>query len=192
MGGFAERAGERDVVAADAALVRELEDALGARVGWTVHRVAEAGQPLACVVDRARHLLGHLCRPDAGSHACLCLFQQPRAFVCRSEDHGSAAQDARGNGALQRVRIGRQRHPRRDVRGHHPVLGDRDQQQVEEEALVLARLCAGEQQVEVLREAEPAHQIAGQITPAHLDAIGMRLADAADAAHFELRSHSDS
>ena len=46
--------------------------------------------------------------------------------------------------------IGGERHPRGDVRGHHPVLGDRDQQQIEEVALVLGRLAAGQQQMEVL------------------------------------------
>ena len=76
--------------------------------------------------------------------------------------------------------VGGERHPRGDVRGHHPVLGDRDEQQVEEEALVLGRLVAGEQQVEVLGEAQPAHEVAGEVAPADLDAVGIGLADVAD------------
>ena len=63
---------------------------------------------------------------------------------------GPAAEDPGRDRALQRSRVGRERHPRRDVGRHHPVLGDRDEQQVEEEALVVGRLAAGEQQVEVL------------------------------------------
>ena len=86
--------------------------------------------------------------------------------------------------------IGRERHPRRDVRRHHPVLGDRDEQQVEEEALLLGRLVAGQQQVEVLREGEPAHQLAGQVAPAHLDAVGIGLADAADRAPGHRRAEA--
>ena len=76
--------------------------------------------------------------------------------------------------------IGGQRHPRGDVGRHHPVLGDRDQQQVEEEALLLGRLLAGEQQVEVLGEAEPAHQVAAEVASAHLDPVGVGLADVGD------------
>ena len=60
------------------------------------------------------------------------------------------------------------------------MLGDRDQQQIEEEALVLGRLAAREQQVEVLGEAQPAHQVAAEVAPAHLDPIGIGLADVAD------------
>ena len=36
-----------------------------------------------------------------------------------------------------RIRVGGERHPGGDVGRHHPVLGDRDEQQVEEEALLL-------------------------------------------------------
>ena len=60
------------------------------------------------------------------------------------------------------------------------MLGDGDEQQVEELALRRGRLVAGEQQVEVLRERQAAHQVAGEVAPAHLDAVGMRLADVAD------------
>jgi len=59
------------------------------------------------------------------------------------------------------------------------VLGDRDQEQVEEVPLVLGRLGTGQEQVEVLREAEPSHHVAAEIAPADLDAIGIGLADVA-------------
>jgi hypothetical protein len=60
------------------------------------------------------------------------------------------------------------------------VLGDCHQEQVEEERLLLGGLLTGQQQVEVLGEAQPAHQVAGQVTAAHLDPVGMSLADASD------------
>ena len=60
------------------------------------------------------------------------------------------------------------------------MLGDGHEQQVEELALRRRGLVAGEQQVEVLREREAAHEVAGEVAPAHLDAVGMRLADVAD------------
>ena len=59
------------------------------------------------------------------------------------------------------------------------MLGNRDQEQVEEVALLLGRLAAGEQQVEVLGEREPAHQLAGQVPPADLDPVRKGLADLA-------------
>ena len=162
--------------------VGELEDPLGARVDRPVHRVAEPGQPArrrrgwrAAIVVR---------RPSAARRPAATsawrLLEQPRARLRGAEDHRPAAEDPGRDGALQRARVGGQRHPRGDVRRHHPVLGDRDQQQVEEEALLLGRLVAGQQQVEVLGEAQPAHQVAAQVAPAHLDPVGVRLADVGD------------
>ena len=60
------------------------------------------------------------------------------------------------------------------------MLGDGDEQQVEEEALLLGRLLTGQQQVEVLGEAQPAHEVAGEVAPAHLDPVGEGLADVGD------------
>ncbi len=108
------------------------------------------------------------------------VLEQPRALLRRAEDDRPAAEDPRRDGSLQRSWVGGERHPRRDVGGHHPVLGDRDQQQVEEVALLLGRLLAGEQQVEVLGEAQPAHQVAGEVASPHLDPVGVGLADSRD------------
>ena len=63
--------------------------------------------------------------------------------------------------------------------GIMPVLGDRDEQEVEEVALILGRLAPGEQQVEVLGEAQPAHQVAAEVAPPHLDPVGIGLTDVA-------------
>ncbi len=105
------------------------------------------------------------------------LRQQARALLGGAEDHRAAAEDPGSDGALERVRVGGERHPGRDVRRHQPVLGDRDEQQVEEVALLLGRLLAGQEQVEVLGEAQPAHEVAGKIAAANLDPVGVRLAD---------------
>ena len=166
---------------ADAALVGELEDALGARVERLVHRVAEAGRLAAARADRRRGGVGDRRRVAARGHLAPA---PPRAAArtprrCRGCT-GPAAEDPRRHGALQRARVGGERHPRGDVRGHHPVLGDRHQQQVEEVALVLGRLLAGQQQVEVLGEAQPAHEVAGEVAAPHLDAVGVGLADVGD------------
>jgi len=57
------------------------------------------------------------------------------------------------------------------------VLGDRDEEQVEEEALLLGRLVPRQQQEEVLREADSAHEVAAEVASAHLDPVGIGLAD---------------
>ena len=108
------------------------------------------------------------------------LLEQPRARLGRAEDDRAGAEDPRRDGTLQRSGIGGERHPRRDVGRHQPVLGDADQEQVEEEALLLGRLVAGEQQVEVLGEAQPAHQVAAEVASPHLDPVRIGLADVRD------------
>jgi len=60
------------------------------------------------------------------------------------------------------------------------VLGDGDEQQVEEVALVVGRFSTGDQKVEVLREGEATHEVAREITAAHLHAVGIGLADVGD------------
>jgi hypothetical protein len=80
---------------------------------------------------------------------------------------------------VQRRRVRGQRHPRRDAGRHHPVLGNRDEQQVEEEPLVVGRLFAGQEEMEVLGEGQPAHDVAGQVASANLDAVGVGLGDPA-------------
>jgi len=156
------------VAPADAALVGELENSLGPRVDGRVHWVAEAGHSFAGSVHFACNL--ERVAPEIR-------LEQPRTFLGRAEDDRAAAEDPRRDRALQRVGVGGERHPRRDVRGHQAVLGDRDEQQFEEEALFLARLLAGQQEVEVLREREPAHDVAGEVAPTYLDAIGICVAD---------------
>jgi hypothetical protein len=72
-----------------------------------------------------------------------------RALPGGAEDHRPGPEDACRHRALERRGVGSERHPRRDARRHHPVLGDRDEQEVEEEPLIVGRLLAGEQEVEV-------------------------------------------
>ena len=150
----AQLARQQDVRAADATGVGELENALGPRIERSVDRVAEARRPLAGLVDRGSGFARRL--PPASSPAStprLRLDQELRAQLGGAEDDRPAAEDPGGDGALKRPGIGGERHPGRDVRGHHPVLGDGDQEQVEEVALLVGRLLAGQQEMEVLGEA---------------------------------------
>ena len=87
------RARERDVRAADAALVRKLEDPLRAWVDGRVHRMAEAGHSAARVADLARD-----------STRVAAPLEQPRARLRRAEHDRAGAEDPGGDGALQRLR----------------------------------------------------------------------------------------
>ena len=79
--------------------------------------------------------------PPAATFACASSSSRAHSLG-GAEDDRAAAQDPRRDGALQRSGVGGERHPRGDVGRHHPVLGDRDEQQVEEVALLLGRLVA--------------------------------------------------
>ena len=105
------------------------------------------------------------------------VLEQPCALLRRPEHDRPRPEDPGRYRAVERSGIGGERHPRGHVRRHHPVLRDRHEQQVEKEALLLRRLVAGEQQVEELREAQAAHEVAGQVAPAHVDAVGVGLTD---------------
>ncbi len=104
-----------------------------------------------------------------------------RPAACRSsprgaEHHRAAAENAGSDAPLQRSGIGVIGHPRGDGRRGQPVLGDGDQQEIEKEALVLARFLSGHQEEEELGEGLPAHQIGDEITPPDLDPVGLGVA----------------
>ena len=171
---------KREVRPAHAAGIRELENPFRARVERPMDRMAEPGHLPAGRVDRPRSVARDVGGRSTALHLLLCLLEQARALLGRAQYDGTSAENPRGDGSLQRSGICSEGNPSRDVGRHHPVLGDRDKQQVEEEPLLLVRLAAGEQQVEVLREAQPAHQIAGEVAPPHLDPVRIGLADLAD------------
>src|SRR5262249_11763032 len=156
-----------------------------ARVGRLVHRVAEAGDLRACGEQLSGRLLGAV--PGLAE-----LLEQVRALLGGAEHDRSGAEDARGDRALQRARVGRERHPGGDARRHHPVLGDRDQQQVEEEALLRRRLLAGQQEMDVLREGQAAHQVACQVAATHLDTVRVGPRDPRDRVGHATRAGSRS
>ena len=99
------------------------------------------------------------------------LRQKLAAQFGRSSQNRTAAEKPGGQSALQRLGIGGERHPRRLHRRHHAVLGDRDKQEVQKIALVLGRLMAGQQQMEIFGKTEPSHQVIAEIATAHFDAV---------------------
>ena len=164
----------------DAALVGEREDPLGARVD----RLVDAGgrSPAPCRRRRGSR------RDDVGHRAAA---RRPRraaapprgaaALLGGAEDHRAAAEDPRRDRALQRARVGGQRHPRRDVASAScPCSAMATRSRSRKKRCVLGRLAPGEQQVEIPGEAEPAHDVAAEIAAADLDPVGICLCDLAD------------
>ena len=167
-------------VAADAALVGELEDPLGARVERLVHGMAEAGhlarrrRGSACTTLRRRRVVAASSSRAHSSAVPRITGPQPRipAATAPCSEPGSAASVIRAATLV----------------GIIPCSAIATSSRSRKYALVLGRLLAGEQQVEVLGEAQAAHQVAGEVAPADLDPVGIRLADVADAARRPYRS----
>ena len=59
------------------------------------------------------------------------------------------------------------------------MLGNGDQQKVEEIALVFVGFAAREEQMKIIGETEASHQVAAKVAPVDLDAIRIGLADMA-------------
>jgi hypothetical protein len=178
--GVAEGPCEHHVRPTHAALVGQFEDALGPWVDRAVNRVPEARNLCALVLDGRRQL-----PRDCGWLApCfdlpLRLDQKASTFLRGSQNHRARAENPRRDCTLQRARVGGERHPGGDVGRHHSVLGDRNEQEVEEVALFLGRLSAGDEQVKILREGQAAHQVAREVPTAHLDSVGVGLAHVRD------------
>ena len=111
--------------------IRSARGSSGRCTGWP-----NPGQPAARGADRRAQSRR---RPPAGVRPA------PTSRLRRARAAARTPRRCRGSPARSRgspprprpaaTRVGRQRHPRGDVRRHHPVLGDRDEQQVEEEPL---------------------------------------------------------
>ena len=171
-----------DVRPADAALVGEREDALGARVDGLVHGMSEAGQlaarrrgsrrassaATACGSPPARRAPAPRASSSAHGSAVPRMTGPPPRMPAASapcSESGSAASVMRAATLV----------------GIIPCSAIATSSRSRKNALLARRLPAGQQQVEVLGEADAAHQVAGQVAPAHLDPVRIGLADVADA-----------
>ncbi len=111
------------------------------------------------------------------------LREQPRALVRGAEDdrirlRGSPRRrhpGARPGSAASVIRAA-------TFVGIIPCSAIETSSEVEEEPLLLRRLASGQQQVEVLRERQSTHEVAGQVAPADLHPIRVGLRDVADRA----------
>src|SRR4051794_41127663 len=115
--------------------------------------VAEAGHLPTTGPNLLRDLPDRLVRRGTAIHSCSRVRQHLGAELRGPEHDGAAAEDTRSDRALQVVRTRGERHARGLRRRSQAVLGDRDEQQIEEEALVGARLPSGYQEKEELGEA---------------------------------------
>ena len=154
------------------ALARERDHSLGARIDRLVQRMAVAGDRLASLAVLARDSERRLVDRADQLGARQNVVDELAAEIGRAQDHRAAAEHAGGDCALKRGGIGGVGHARRLDRRRQPMLGDRDEAQIEKEALLLGRRAAGREEVEEFGESGPAHQIAGEVASAHADPIG--------------------
>ena len=123
--------------------------------------------------DGERRVLERAAGVDARQH----VLDQLAAKIGRAQDHRAAAEHAGGDRALKRGGIGVVGHARRLDRRRQPMLGERDQAQIEKEALLLGRRAAGREQKDIFGEGRAAHEVAGEIASAHRDPIARRRGD---------------
>ncbi|GAA2864801.1 hypothetical protein GCM10010837_15030 [Aminobacter niigataensis] len=57
------------------------------------------------------------------------------------------------------------------------MFGDRNEQEVQEVALIFSRLAPGQEQIEIRSEAQPTHKIAAEIPASHFDCVCYRNTD---------------
>ena len=153
------------MLTAHPALVRELEDPLGARVHRPVNRVAEARDLVP-----AAWISSHLSRPRPDALPPRATARTTRTCRAppgrrRSRRDGARSDPGRLRASSARRRYGASSRARRSLpaAGRGRTAGPRSAP-------------AGQQQVEVLREAEPAHQVAGEVTSPILHPVWIGLA----------------
>ena len=160
-----------------AALARERDHALGARIDGLVQRMAISGERLAFVSMFARDVEGRDLQRAATVDASQNILDQLSTEVSRAQNDRAAAKHAGGDGALKRRGIGVVGHARRLDRRRQAMLGERDQAQIKKEALLFGRRPASRQKEDIVGETRAAHQVIGEVAASHDDPIARRRGD---------------
>ena len=136
----------------DAALARQRDHPLGARIDRLVQRMAVAGRA-ACAASRCSRATASAAASSEphGVGARQHVFDQLAAKIGRAEDHRAAAEHAGRDRALKRGGIGVVGHARRLHGRRQAMLGERDQAEIEKEALIVGRRAAGREQEDRIR-----------------------------------------
>ena len=153
--------------------------------------MAEAGHLFATGTDLGGELLRYPVGVTALLDAAAALDQDASAEFSGAKDDRAAAEDACGDRTLKAVGRGGKRHTGRLRRRRQAVLGDRDQQRIEEEALLLAGVLPGDQEEKVVGEALAAHQVVAEVAAMHLDAGRIGRADAGNGLSGLADHHAD-
>src|SRR5439155_15302994 len=129
---------QADVVAGETVLGRDLEELRHAGIDGLVDRMAEAGDRAPPFPRRGDNVDGELLvgagrAPPFGEG----LLEHSRHLLDRAPEAVAHAQQARGDGALERLGRAQVGEPGRDGAGRHPVLDERDRDRVEDGGLLL-------------------------------------------------------
>jgi len=161
----ADRLEQAQVRAAQPLIFGDLDEYRGSRILDLVHGVADAGNELPGIprrADRAQRELvelgvGGWHRVSGGQHGV----QELPAVLGDAEVPGPAAEQARGQRALDGVRRGQVGQPGGDRGGGEPVVGQGHEHRLEDPDLRLRRAPLGHHPHRQLAEPDLAHQILG-------------------------------
>ena len=149
--GLGDRVGQRSAAAtarpATPAFARERDHALGARIERLVQGMAVAGDrpPRLAIGARDRERGIVRARAPASTFASTSS-SSPRQRSAAPRITVPQPSTPAATAPCSAAGIGRERHPRRLHRGRQPMLGDRDQAEIEKNALVLGRRASGGEQ----------------------------------------------
>ncbi len=174
----ADRLEQAQVRTVGAFLLGDADQRRGARVGDLVHRMPETGDqpPLLAGPPHRGHREGVEGRVAAGriGRRGEGFGQEAARVLGDPEEPGAAAEQPRGQRALDRVGGTEVGEPRGDGRGGEAVVGQRDQHGLEHPDLAGRRAPLGHQPQRQLPEADLAHQLGGEVLAEHGDAVGVR------------------
>ena len=174
----AERPQRRDVIARDAQCLGGRDEDVGARVAGAVLGMAEPRhlaprrlQSLEALPAGAFEILPR--RAARREH----LDEIPPGDLRAAGDDAAHAEEAGRHGALPGLGSRRERHARRLHARDEAVLGDRDEAGVGHPALGLGGVLAGDEQPEVVGEADLADEVRAEVVAADGDRLRVRRGD---------------
>ena len=174
----ADRLEQAQVRAAHPLFGGDLDQPRGARVADLVHWVAQAGDELLRrprLLDRFQRerVIASVVGRDLarrGEHRVQVL----AAVLGHPEEPRAAAEDPRGDRALQRVRRRQVREPGGDGGRREAVVGERDEHRLEDAHLGLGRAALSHHPQRQLAETDLAHEVLGEVLAEEADRVGVR------------------
>jgi hypothetical protein len=174
----ADRLEQAQVRAAEPFFLGDLDQHGGTRVADLVHRMAETGDELLRGPRVPHRRQGKLVVGGVVGRNLTRLREHPgeelAGVLGYPEEPGAAAEQARGERALQRVGRAQVRQPRGDRGRSEAVVGQRHQDRLEDADLGRGGPALGHHPQRQLAESHLAHEVIGQVLAEQGDRVGVR------------------